>query len=376
MDAVCATRGLVMTIEPTGLEVKAVKGTRFDISNSVRRRVIQERSSLLVMDALDDSGLRDSASIMAQQIRSLIAVPLQTREQVIGLIYVDTMDVLHPFTREDLELLTVMANIAAIRIEQARLIEVEQAERVHNHELAQAAEIQAQMLPLAPPTVPGLDMFGRNLPCRTVGGDYFDYFEYAGDKVAVLVGDVSGKGMPAAFLMSSLHARLNVLSEAGLGARDLVTRVNAGLCSKSLASRFITFFFCSIDPVTGELIYCNAGHNPPLLVRADGSVEMLDGGGGFPLGMFAKAQYEEARITFGPGDSLMLYSDGLTEACPLGIDEEFGEERLAEFTRTCVTEPAEATVNKLIDHVRKWTAGAPFADDLTVVCVKRRAARD
>jgi phosphoserine phosphatase RsbU/P len=105
-------------------------------------------------------------------------------------------------------------------------------------------------------------------------------------------------------------------------------------------------------------------------------VEMLDGGGGFPLGMFAKAQYEEARITFGPGDSLMLYSDGLTEACPLGIDEEFGEERLAEFTRTCVTEPAEATVNKLIDHVRKWTAGAPFADDLTVVCVKRRAARD
>ena len=123
-----------------------------------------------------------------------MAVPLQTSDRVIGLIYVDAAGILMPFTKEHLSLLTVMANIAAIRIEQARLQEVERIERIHEHDLSQAAEIQKQLLPAAPPEVPGLEMLGCNIPCRTVGGDYFDYFNYPDGRLALLVGDVSGKG--------------------------------------------------------------------------------------------------------------------------------------------------------------------------------------
>jgi sigma-B regulation protein RsbU (phosphoserine phosphatase) len=214
-------------------------------------------------------------------------------------------------------------------------------------------------------------MFGLNLPCRTVGGDYFDYFEYVAGKTAVLVGDVSGKGMPAAFLMSSLQARIQVLADLGLSPRELVARVNTGLCGRALERRFITFFFCTIDPKTGELVYTNAGHNPPLLIRANGAVETLSDGG-LPLGLIASIPYEERQITFETGDTLILYSDGVTEACPAdNHDDEFGEDRLIEFAKATALETAEATVAKLIEHVRTWTAGTPFADDVTVVCVKR-----
>src|SRR5256886_11616827 len=200
IDAVGAARGVLMTVEGDELVVRAARGEGFRISSMVRDRVITEKMSLLVRDARLDQAFAERMSIVQQQIRSMLAVPLQTDDRVIGLIYLDSPHFVHEFTRDDLNLLTVMANVAAIRIEHTRLAEVEQAERVLARDLQQAAVIQQGLLPTCAPQVPGVDLAGYNAACRTVGGDYYDFITYPDGRVAMLVGDVAGSGMAAAVL--------------------------------------------------------------------------------------------------------------------------------------------------------------------------------
>src|SRR5271167_3035996 len=173
VDAVCAGRGVLMTLENGVLEVRAHRGEGFHISTTVRDRVLNEKASLLVRDAQLDQALREHMSIVEQKVRSMLAVPLQTNDRVIGLIYVDSPHLIREFSREDLNLLTVMANIAAIRIEHARLNEIEETERAMSKEMQQAALIQRRLLPEKSPVTLGLDIAGRTTACRTVGGDYY-----------------------------------------------------------------------------------------------------------------------------------------------------------------------------------------------------------
>jgi serine phosphatase RsbU (regulator of sigma subunit) len=299
----------------------------------------------------------------------MMAVPLQTKERIIGLIYVDSPYVVCEFTAEDLSLLTVMANIAAIRIENARLAEIEEADRIMLRDLSQAAEIQKRVLPDGAPASPGADVAGFNAACRTVGGDYYDFFPYPDGGVALALGDVSGKGMPASLMMMALHARVQVLAEDPRDLAALMTRLNKATCAKCPSNRFITFFFCVLDPKTGELRYANAGHNPPIIVRASGEAEMLTGGGPV-LGILPTAPYGEQRAQLNPGDLLALYSDGVTEASDCQF-EEFGEERLTEVLRRSRGEPAEAIVEAVRQAVFDFAAGAPQADDITVVVARR-----
>ena len=175
---------------------------------------------------------------------------------------------LREFTKDDLSLLTVMANVAAIRIENVRLAEIEQAERIMQRDLSQAAEIQGRMLPDDAPEVPGADLAGLNAACRTVGGDYYDFFPYADGRVGLALGDVSGKGMPASLMMMALHARVQVLAEDPGNLAAFMTRLNKATCANCPSNRFITFFFCVLDPATGNWRFGNAGHNPPMMVRA------------------------------------------------------------------------------------------------------------
>jgi phosphoserine phosphatase RsbU/P len=185
IETFSATRAVLMTLEEDKLVVRAARGEGFQISTTVRDRVIDGKESLLVQDAQFDSAFAGRQSIVLQGMRSIMAVPLQTQDRVIGLLYLDTHDLVRSFTAEDLNLLTVLANVAAIRIEQARLAEVEQAERILARELAQAAEIQRGLLPTAPPKLQGFDLAGKNLPCLTVGGDYFDYLSYPDGRIGL-----------------------------------------------------------------------------------------------------------------------------------------------------------------------------------------------
>jgi sigma-B regulation protein RsbU (phosphoserine phosphatase) len=261
-----------------------------------------------------------------------------------------------------------MANVAAIRIENARLAEIEQTERIMQRDLSQAAEIQGRMLPDKAPTVPGTDLAGFNVPCRTVGGDYYDFFPYSDGRVALALGDVSGKGMPASLMMMALHARVQVLAEDPGNLAGFMTRLNKATCAKCPSNRFITFFFCVFDSKTGELTFANAGHNPPIVIRASGEAEMLEGGG-CVLGILPIAPYSEMRIQLQKGDMLVLYSDGVTEANDVNQNE-YDEERFIEVLKAHRTEPASEIVKAVTQSLAEFAAGAPQADDITLVVAK------
>jgi serine phosphatase RsbU (regulator of sigma subunit) len=369
IGAVGAQRGALLTREGEDLAVQATKGHGFRISTFVRDRVLDGRQSMLVRDTTLDEALRARVSIVQQKVATLMAVPLQTPDRIIGLLYLDSPSFAQRFSEDDLILLTVMANMAAVKIENARLAEIEAAERLIRRELDQAAEIQRAILPAEAPAVPGLDLAGYNAPCRTVGGDYFDFYPFANGRVAALLGDVSGKGMPASLLMMGLQARVQVLVEEPHDLGSLMTRLNRATCAHCPSNRFITLFLCVADPLTGELAWVNAGHNPPAIVRADGTVEWLEGGGPV-LGILRGATYRQDCARLGHGDLIALYSDGVTEAAnPAG--EEFGEERLARLLAERRNEPAADVVQAITGAVSAWCAGAPAADDITVVVGRR-----
>ncbi len=369
IEGVGAQRGVLMILEGERLEVKANKGEGFRISSAVRDRVINEKASMLIRDAQLDEAFRERMSIVEQKVRTLMAVPLQTEKRTIGLIYVDSPNMFRAFTKDDLSLLTVMANVAAIRIEHARLSEVEEMERRMARELDQAAEIQRSFLPASAPQVPGADLAGYNAACRTVGGDYYDFFTYPNGRVAMVLGDVSGKGMPASLMMMGLQARVQVLADEPENLAAFMNRVNKITCKNCPANRFITFFFCVLDPATGELGYCSAGHNPPVIVRAQGGVEYLDGGGP-PLGILAMVTYSEYHAKLEPGDVLAIYSDGVTEATN-AKDDEFGDERFAAVLTENRTKGAPEIVAAVNQALTEFAAGSPQADDITLMVARR-----
>lgn len=372
IEAVGAERGVLMTLESNGeLVVQAAKGNAFRISTTVRDRVVKTRLSVLVRDTMLDEAFRERQSIVGQSVRTLMAAPLQTKDRIIGLIYVDSPSLTRVFKEDDLNLLTVMANTAAIRIEHERLAEIEHQERMMAHELQQAAEIQQRFLPAQAPQVAGLDLAGHNAPCRTVGGDYYDFFPYPNGRVAMVLGDVSGKGMPASLLMMSLQARVQVLIEEPENLGAAMTRLNRLTATNCPSNRFITFFMCVLDGATGELAFSNAGHNPPLVMRASGSAEWLDAGG-CVLGVMPMMKYEESRNRLGTGDVLVVFSDGLTDALnPQG--EEFGEARLEAVVRQHRGEPSAAILEGVNRAIAEWAAGTPLPDDLTLLVARKKA---
>lgn len=369
LSAVEAKRGLILIAENGELLVRASRGDDFTISTSVRDRVIRERAALLVKDAMVDTALRKQESIILQRIRSFMAVPLQTGDQVIGLLYVDNGTLFRPFSQEDLELLTVMANVAGVRIEHGRLVAVEQQERLTQFEMGQASEIQQGLLPSEAPELSGYDMAGFNLPCRTVGGDYFDFLRYKDGRVGLFIADVCGKGIPAAFMMSSLQARVEMLSESEPDAATALTVLNRHIARRCPPGRFVTAFYGVLNPDRGELSYANAGHNYPIVLRADGKIEMLKGAG-MLMGLFGTVSYQSYRLQLDKGDLLVLYSDGVTEASSLG-GSQFGEQGLTAFLTAHRSDRCEDLLSKLVDHVREWSGASVLADDFTIVLLRR-----
>lgn len=369
IKAVGAQRGVLLLLEGEELVPRAHKGDNFRISTAVRDRVLKEKSSMLVRDAQLDDAFKGRMSIVEQKVHTMMAVPLQTKDRIIGLIYVDSPSVLREFTKDDLSLLTVMSNIAGIRIENARLTEIEEAERIMKRDLTQAAEIQGRMLPDKAPDVQGTDLAGYNAPCRTVGGDYYDFFPFSDGRVAMALGDVSGKGMPASLMMMALQARVQVLAEEPGDLGAFMSRLNKATCAKCPSNRFITFFFCVLDTRTGDLAFANAGHNPPILVRKSGQSELLEGGGPV-LGILPIAPYREQHTRLEPGDMLVLYSDGVTEANNVNHDE-YDEPRFIEVLTATRAKPACEIVDAVTKSLAEFTAGAPQADDITLVVAKR-----
>ena len=369
LDAVSAKRGILMTLERGELVTRAHEGEGFRVSTAVRDKVMNERASLLVQDVAADNLLKASQTIVQQKIKSLMAVPLQTETQVIGILYVDTPNVLYPFDAEALSLLTVFANIAALRIEHARLVEVEHTERVLAHDLEQAADIQRGLFPQAPPILPGLELAGSSHPCRSVGGDYYDYVPMADGRLLLVVADVSGKGLAASLLMSSLQARVHALCELQTDVAKLVSRLNHSIKANTPDNKFITGFFAAIDHVTGEMEYANAGHNAPVIVRQSGQIELLTAGGPV-LGILPNITYAGGRTRMEPGDLLVMYSDGVSEA-PNSKDEEFGEEAVGEIAAACLGRSAREVMMEIARRLSEFLGECSPTDDVTMVVARK-----
>ena len=369
IGAAGAHRGVLLSNEDGRLVIRARRGDGFRISGTVRDVVLREKASLLVPDTALDPALREADSIVVQQVRTLMAVPLQTDEQVIGLLYLDRPTVYRLWTADDLNLLTVLANIAALRLERERLQKADEVRRLLDAELRQAADIQRRSLPAAAPLVPGLDLAGYNAASRSVGGDYYDFLALPDGRHGCVLADVAGKGMPAALVMMNLQARVQVLSETQFEPAAFMTTLDRVMQKTCPDDRFITVFYCAVDPAGGHLRYTNAGHNPPVLVRADGTVEWLREGGPV-LGVLPQVYFgaSDARLT--EGDTLVVYSDGLTEATD-PQDAEFGEERLASTVVAHRAGSAQEVVAALQASVAEWCGDAPLKDDLTVVVVKK-----
>jgi phosphoserine phosphatase RsbU/P len=370
IEAVKAKRGVLIELDHGGqLAVRAARGDAFRISNTVRDRVLSTHVSVLVRDVRVDQSLNEQESIVAQHVSTLMAVPLQTKDGIIGLIYVDSPSRTRGFSEDDLNLLTVMAHIAATRIEQKRLDDIEQRQAAWARELEQAAEIQQLFLPTRAPQLPGLDLAGFNAPCRTVGGDYYHFFPNPNGRVAMVLGDVAGKGMPASLMMMSLQAQVKVLIRNAGDLGDFMSELNNLTCDNCPTDRFITFFICVLDSATGELTYCNAGHNPPMILRADGILERLEVRG-MVMGVDPNAKFEQARTHLEPGDLLVIYSDGVTEAMS-PADEVFDVDRLVAALAKNRVKPSAAIVEATHAAIGEWAAGSPPADDLTLIVARR-----
>src|SRR5438093_4427877 len=378
-EAVPADRSMIMMRDEKSPDLKVAVARLRDrvgdvgeirISRSVMEEVVTNGKSVLTSDAQADPRFM-GGTVMLQGVRSVLAVPLGVGENVFGIIYADSPLAEGRFTEDHLKVLTTLASVAAIRVENARLME----ERIERERLEReqqvASEIQHRFLPAAAPQVAGYELQGISFPCYEIGGDYYDFIERTNGRLVVALGDVSGKGTAAALLMSSLHAAIHAQADIHDSLVKTISAVNRYLVESIPPNRFVTLFYAELDPETGSLCFLNAGHNPPLIVHAGGTMEQL-AAGGLPLGIMPNADFREGRTRLHPGDVLMIYSDGVTEAVnPKG--EEFGPTRLYEVVARNIDSSAAGIRDRIEAALTKFCQGTPAADDITLVIVKRQA---
>ncbi|HJZ79787.1 MAG TPA: SpoIIE family protein phosphatase [Pyrinomonadaceae bacterium] len=378
-EAVPADRCMIMMRDAKSPELKVAVARLRDragevgeirISRSVIDEVVTNGKSVLTSDAQADPRFA-GGTVMLQGVRSVLACPLGVGANVFGIIYADSPLSDNRFTEDHLKVLTTLSSVAAIRVENARLTE-EQMERERlEREQQVASEIQQRFLPAAAPHVEGYELQGISFPCYEIGGDYYDFIEREDGKLVVALGDVSGKGTAAALLMSSLHAAIHAQADTHDSIVSTIAAVNRYLTESIPPNRFVTLFYAELDPEIGRLTFLNAGHNPPLIVHAGGTMEQL-ASGGLPLGIMAEAEFREGRTQLHPGDVLVVYSDGVSEAVnPTG--EEFGPTRLYEVVARNLDASASGIRDRIESALTKFCQGTPAADDITLVIVKRNA---
>jgi sigma-B regulation protein RsbU (phosphoserine phosphatase) len=257
------------------------------------------------------------------------------------------------------DFLLAVADQLALHIENFRL-------RDQDWELSRVRELQERLLPKSATGIKGYDIAHVWRPARSVSGDYYDVIELGLDKLAVCIGDVIGKGMPAALLMSNVQAAVKAVASHDMPPAEVCARVNRVLAGNLAAGNFVTFFYSMIDSATSELIYTNAGHVPPVLVRKDGTVARLESGGAL-LGVFKNWTFEQERVQLRPGDRLVMFTDGISELKD-DTEEEFGEERLEQLIVRHREAGAAGLKDRILEAVSDFSNGT-FQDDVTIVVV-------
>ena len=386
IEVTSAERGFIMLADAHGaLQFTLARarghvtlpGKTFDTSHKIPERVFATGETRIVSDLLDGHLANTHTGTIALGIRHVLCAPLRLvrylhepgaapEQKRVGVLYLDSREkgtLLSPTTQTGVE---TLATEAAVAIENARLYRETLEKARLEQELRIAAEIQQGLLPDARYVRAGVEVVGASIPCRSIGGDFFEYLELPSGDFGFALGDVAGKGPPAALLTAALQGLFTAHASSEGGPAATLARVNQALIRRAVQNRFVTMAY-GVLSTSGRLTYCNAGHNPPMLFTR-GGVRRLEQGG-LVLGLFPHAQYEEEALQLDSGDVLVVFSDGVSEAIDVG-GEEFGDDRII----SCISGNLHLEPTSLLDHllaaVREFSAGTMQRDDVTALIVR------
>jgi sigma-B regulation protein RsbU (phosphoserine phosphatase) len=383
-----AERGFIMLeSDEKALEFKmgrargrvTLPGSRFETSRKIPEQVFETGQARIIADLLDGDLANVHMGTVALGIRHVLCVPLRlvryidapdaaATDKNIGVLYLDSREkgsLLSSSTRTALE---TLATEAAVAIENARLYRETLEKARLEQEMRIAAEIQVALLPRHKYVGPYCDACGSTIPCRSIGGDFFDYMELPDEQFAFALGDVAGKGPPAALLSALVQGIIAAQTASSDGPAATLTRVNHAMLRRAIEARYATTFYGVLD-VNGRLVSCNAGHNPPF-VFGRGSMRRLECGGP-PLGLFDNIPFDEESVQLEPGDWIIVFSDGVSEALS-AIGEEFGDGRIMSAIEPHYDSGPAVLLDALLSSVRTFAAGAAQSDDVTALAVRYR----
>jgi serine phosphatase RsbU (regulator of sigma subunit) len=388
-------RGVLLLSTPAGglnmvVARDAQRGTlrpdQLQVSQSVVKRVADTRRELIVSDmGTDTGGMGQQESVARLELHTVVAIPVDKlpviktldatisthQGELLGVLYLDSHVPSSAFSELDRDVLRTLAREAATVIENARLFSDARAKARLDHEIEIASQIQKTLLPKSLPNLPDVAVAGSTLSCHSVGGDCFDVIELGGGRHGFFVGDVSGKGISAALLATLLQGVFFTTAAMDISLPGVFSRVNQYLCERSGEDRYATVFYGILDKM-GRFEYVNAGHVPPLLRRKSGALEGL-GSANFPVGMFVEAEYQSARINLDSGDFLVIYTDGVSEACNLQ-NELFEEARLREIVEKFAGENVQELADSIREGMKGFTQGAPQSDDVTILVIQYKGS--
>jgi len=357
--------------EPCEFKSEAVRGYDIDELSDLHLKLGEGFIGSVALNAapiISPDVRNDPVYINARdKTRSEMVAPIISNDEVIGVFDLES-DELNAYSNDDLEVLMLLASQVAIIIEKVMLHEQLIEKKRLQGQLEVARQVQLELLPAHDPELPGYDISAYNFPTEEVSGDYYDWVRIYEDQIGIVIADVSGKGVPAAILMAFLRSSLRAATHIGYATNVSLSKVNYLLWESIERNQFVTAFHAILDASNRTLTYSNAGHNPPLLMNAKGEVSFIEDGEQ-PLGMFPETRYHQYSLMLEPGDILVLYTDGVTEAeNPDGV--EFGRDRLVQGVKENRDRPARELIASLELAVLAWTANRGPTDDVTFFVIK------
>lgn len=329
------------------------------LSSTLVNQVLKERDAILVANPMEDAAFAGQQSIVDLNLRSAMAAPLFDNQRVRGILYVDTANPMVRYKEDDLQVLTATANAVAVKLRNLTL----------EREMRTAARIQRAMLPEILDAPGGYELEAHQVMCRAVGGDLYHCLRRTNGNTFLALGDVAGKGMPAALAMGAAIVLIGLLAEIGGEVDELCQHLHRHLFRSYTAEQFITLFLAELDAETGKLTYVNAGHEPPILIRADGKLEELENTG-MPVAMLEEARFEKAEAILSPGDLLSVFSDGIPEATTDG-ESFLGAEPINRILQEKAKDDLPAIRQAITDEVERFLQGKTSSDDVTLMLLRR-----
>ncbi len=376
LKAANAEQGVITLVDrreeqPTGVTLvrtmmSSSDHTQFHLNQNLVGWMQLNKKPLISDDVRNDDRFRGVQ--WDAEIRSLLCVPLMVKSELTGVLAVFNKKGAKTFTDDDQRLLAILASQSAQIVENARLYEAEREFVKMQEEVRLAAKIQSDLLPRTAPSLPGYEIAGKNIPAQVVGGDYFDFIPLDDHRVAVCLADVSGKGLPASLLMSNTQATIRSQSLVNATPSECLTRANILLYRTTSPEKFVTLFYGILNTKTHEFTYSNAGHDSPYFMSSS-KFQRLEKGGTV-LGVIEPFDYEQDAVTLASPDTIVIYSDGITESFNES-DEPFGEGRIEAVLLQHQKAPASAIVEEIINAAKKFAGRRQQADDMTVVVIKR-----